>query len=275
MGQMRLDRFLTEMGKGSRSRIKQDVRKGLVQVNGQVIKAPDSKLDPETDQVTYAGTLVPYAAMEYYLLNKPAGYVSATEDRHEKTVLELIPERKRKDLFPVGRLDKDTEGLLLITNDGELAHRLLHPKRHVDKTYYAEVAGPLTGEMVRQFAEGVDIGDDTPTLPAVLKAAQRQKKYRDPLGSRDQGVQVCREQPEERQEISCVEITLHEGRFHQIKRMFQAVGSEVLYLKRISMGPLCLDRELPIGKSRPLTEDEKAALGVGIKNGEGSRRGGG
>lgn len=245
---MRLDRFLAEMGKGSRSQIKQSVRKGLVQVNGQVVKAPESKVDPEADQITYAGTLVPYAALEYYLLHKPAGYVSATEDRREKTVLELIPERKRKDLFPVGRLDKDTEGLLLITNDGDLAHRLLHPKKHVDKTYYAEVAGPLTEAMVRQFAEGVDIGDDTLTEPAVLKAARRQDDAPNDLRSR-----------------ACVEITLHEGRFHQIKRMFQAVGSEVLYLRRLSMGPLQLDPALTVGKCRPLTEEEKAALGVGTE----------
>lgn len=258
MGQMRLDRFLAEMGKGSRSQIRQAVKKGLVQVDGQTVREPDLKLDPETNQVIYAGEQVSYAAYEYFMLNKPAGYVSATEDRRERTVLELIPDKKRKDLFPVGRLDKDTEGLLLITNDGALAHRLLHPKKHVDKTYYAIVRGIMTEETAGQFAEGLEIGDDTPTLPARLEILDTQKEY-------DlQKLPGGRKSPEapDTQAVSFVEVTLHEGRFHQIKRMFEAVGSEVLYLRRTAMGPLRLDPGLATGECRPLTEQERETLGV-------------
>jgi 16S rRNA pseudouridine516 synthase len=252
MAKMRLDKFLVEMGQGSRSQIKQEAKKGLIQVNGQVIKETDYKIDPETDQVIYGGSFIGYAAYEYYLLNKPAGYLSATEDKREKTVLDLIPDRLRQDLFPVGRLDKDTEGLLLITNDGELAHRLLHPKKHVDKTYYAEVTGSITREMIEQFAAGLDIGDDTLTLPAVLREV--------PFLSGE-----GRENPHEAgdsEKLSAVEITIREGRFHQIKRMFEAVGSKVCYLKRLTMGPLSLDPALKLGEYRPLTEEEKHALGV-------------
>ena len=174
------------------------------------------------------------------MLHKPAGVISASEDPKQKTVIDLLNERKRKDLFPVGRLDKDTEGLLLITNDGDLAHRLLHPKKHVDKTYLAKIRGEATQEMVEAFAQGLDIGDDKPTLPAKMEILS--------VGEESQ-----------------VTITIREGRFHQIKRMVEAVGSEVLYLKRLSMGPLTLDEDLPLGQYRPLTEGEKLALGVSEK----------
>ena len=225
------------MGKGTRSQLKQDLKRGLVTVNGQVEKSADRKVDPAVDRVTYAGEDVSYVAYEYYMLHKPAGCVSATEDRREQTVLDLITERSRDDLFPVGRLDKDTEGLLLITNDGDLAHRLLHPKKHVDKTYLARIRGKATQEMVDAFAQGLDIGDDKPTLPALLEIVS--------VG-----------------EESEVKITIREGRFHQVKRMAEAVGSQVLYLKRLTMGPLQLDETLALGEYRPLTEEEKRALGV-------------
>ena len=237
MKAMRLDKYLAEMGKGTRSQIRQDLKRGMVTVNGQVEKSADRKVDPAVDQVTYAGESVSYVAYEYYMLHKPAGYISATEDRREQTVLDLITGRSRDDLFPVGRLDKDTEGLLLITNDGDLAHRLLHPKKHVDKTYLARIQGEATQEMVQAFAEGLGIGDEKPTLPAKMKILS--------VG-----------------ETSEVEITIREGRFHQIKRMVEAVGSEVLYLKRLTMGPLALDETLALGEYRALTEAEKAALGV-------------
>ena len=237
MKAMRLDKYLAEMGKGTRSQLKQDLKRGLVTVNGQVEKSADRKVDPAVDRVTYAGEDVSYVAYEYYMLHKPAGCVSATEDRREQTVLDLITERSRDDLFPVGRLDKDTEGLLLITNDGDLAHRLLHPKKHVDKTYLARIRGKATQEMVDAFAQGLDIGDDKPTLPALLEIVS--------VG-----------------EESEVKITIREGRFHQVKRMAEAVGSEVLYLKRLTMGPLQLDETLALGEYRPLTEEEKRALGV-------------
>ena len=237
MKAMRLDKYLAEMGKGTRSQLKQDLKRGLVTVNGQVEKSADRKIDPVVDRVTYAGEDVSYVAYEYYILHKPAGYISATEDRHQKTVLDLIDGRSRDDLFPVGRLDKDTEGLLLITNDGDLAHRLLHPKKHVDKTYFARVRGIATEEMVRAFADGLDIGDEKPTLPAKLEIVSAG-------------------------ETSEVKITIREGRFHQIKRMMEAVGSEVLYLKRLTMGPLQLGEDLALGEYRPLAEAEKQALGV-------------
>ena len=252
MKPMRLDKYLAEMGKGTRSQLKQDLKRGLVTVNGQVEKSADRKVDPSVDRVTYAGEDVSYVAYEYYLLHKPAGYISATEDRRQETVLDLIADRSRDDLFPVGRLDKDTEGLLLITNDGDLAHRLLHPKKHVDKTYFARVRGRATQDMVQAFADGLDIGDDKPTLPAVMEIVS--------IGGRS--VVVTEEGSQEEIETSEVKITIREGRFHQVKRMMEAVGSEVLYLKRLTMGPLQLDEDLALGEYRPLTEDEKRALGV-------------
>lgn len=237
MKTIRLDKYLAEMGKGTRSQIKQDMKKGLVRVNGAVVKSPETKIDPDTDQVCFDGETVEYVSFEYFMLNKPAGCVSATEDKRQQTVLDLITGRSRDDLFPVGRLDKDTEGLLLITNDGDLAHRLLHPKKHVDKTYFARITGPVGEDMVQAFARGLDIGDDKPTQPARLT--------------------VLSDGP-----VSEVEITIHEGRFHQIKRMAEAVGSSVLYLKRLTMGPLSLDPALAPGEYRALTQKEKEALGV-------------
>lgn len=232
---IRLDKYLADMGCGTRSQVKREIAGGSVMVNGAPARRPEDKIDTEKDSVVFRGSPLGYTEYEYFMLNKPAGVVSAAEDRTERTVLDLIDARQRKDLFPVGRLDKDTEGLLLVTNDGGMAHRLLSPKKHVDKVYYAKVAGRITEEHVRLFAEGVDIGDEKPTLPAELTV----------LSSG---------------EISEIELVIREGRFHQVKRMFQAAGGEVIYLKRLRMGSLVLDRELQPGEYRKLTEEEVRAL---------------
>ena len=232
---IRLDKYLADMGCGTRSQVKREIAGGSVMVNGAPARRPEDKIDTEKDSVVFRGSPLGYTEYEYFMLNKPAGVVSATEDRTERTVLDLIDARQRKDLFPVGRLDKDTEGLLLVTNDGGMAHRLLSPKKHVDKVYYAKVAGRITEEHVRLFAEGVDIGDEKPTLPAELTV----------LSSG---------------EISEIELVIREGRFHQVKRMFQAAGGEVIYLKRLRMGSLVLDGGLEPGEYRKLTEEEVRAL---------------
>ena len=230
MGKIRLDKFLADMGLGTRSEVKKEIKKGFVQVNGVTLKNPEYKIDTEKDRVTAKGRQVSYAELEYYMLNKPAGVVSATEDKREKTVVDLITEKRRKDLFPVGRLDKDTEGLLLITNDGALAHELLSPRKHVDKTYFVKVKEPVSPEHVKLLETGVDIGEERLTLPGKISrmAPERTSLY----------------------------FTIREGKFHQIKRMFQAVDNQVLYLKRISMGTLELDENLEPGAYRPLTREE-------------------
>lgn len=234
MEKIRLDKYLADMGQGTRSEVKKWIRKGAVSVNGETVKSPEYKVNCPSDQVSIQGRQVQYEKFEYYMLNKPAGVVSATKDPVEKTVLDLIDSR-RADLFPAGRLDKDTEGLLLITNDGELAHRLLSPKKHVDKVYYACIEGRVTDEDIALFDAGLDIGDDKPTLPAVLEIIRSDEK-------------------------SEILLTIKEGRFHQVKRMFHAVGKEVLYLKRLQMGSLRLDERLSPGEYRELTEEEVNAL---------------
>lgn len=231
MAQLRLDKYLADMGIGTRSQIKEAAKKGRIQVNGQTEKKTDRKITPGDDQVIMDGQVIGYVHTEYYMLNKPQGVVSATEDRKYQTVVDLIADRQRKDLFPVGRLDIDTEGLLLITNDGELAHCLLSPKKHVDKVYYAKVQGKVDESDVKAFADGVDIGDDTPTKSADLRILKSEEE-------------------------SEIELTITEGRFHQVKRMFHAVGKEVIYLKRLSMGSLVLDKTLTKGEYRSLTEEE-------------------
>lgn len=231
---MRLDKFLGETGLGTRSEVKNYVKKGMITVNGEMVKKPDLKIEEEKDHVCFQGRELCYEAMQYFLLNKPAGCVTATKDRISDTVMSFLPENRRGDLFPVGRLDKDTEGLLLITNDGQLAHELLSPRKHVDKTYYARIDGKVTEEHQKMFREGVDIGDDALTLPADLKI----------LNSG---------------EISEIELTIREGRFHQVKRMFEAVGTRVTYLKRLTMGALTLG-DLKPGEVRILTEEERVIL---------------
>ncbi len=231
---IRLDKYLADMGTGTRQEVKKYIRKGLVRVNQETVRTPEMKICEEKDEVFLEGQRIAYASCEYYMLNKPAGVVSATEDKRETTVIDLIRDKKRKDLFPVGRLDKDTEGLLLITNDGQLAHRLLSPKRHVDKTYYAKVSGCVTREDVLLFARGLDIGTDEReerTMPGKLEILRS--------GSESE-----------------ILLTIREGKYHQVKRMFQAVGKEVVYLRRERMGALVLDKELKPGEYRPLTKKE-------------------
>lgn len=238
---MRLDKFLSEMGKGTRSQARELVRKGRVLVNGEAERKPERKVDPEADTISLDGLPVGYQAMEYYLLNKPQGVVSATEDGRYQTVVDLIRGAVRKDLFPVGRLDLDTEGLLLITNDGDLAHRLLSPKKHVDKVYLAWILGNLPADASERFEKGIILEDGTETLPAELTV-------KGPVSGR------------EAEGLTEIRLTIREGKFHQVKRMFEAIGCKVVYLKRLSMGPLTLDESLEPGQYRPLTKEELAAL---------------
>lgn len=232
---IRLDKYLADMGIGTRSEVKNFIRRGMVTVDGKAATRPEQKIQPEQQKVMVNGSQVCYVEFEYYMLNKPAGVVSAVTDTREKTVLDLLTGKKRKDLFPVGRLDKDTEGLLLITNDGELSHRLLSPSKHVDKTYFARIQGRATADDIQAFSEGIDIGDEKPAMPAVLKILKTG-------------------------DTSEVEVTLQEGRFHQVKRMFEAVGKKVIYLKRLSMGSVVLDETLPPGGYRELTKEELERL---------------
>lgn len=228
----RLDKLLGELGIGTRSQIKEAAKKGRITVNGTPVKDTAAKVDWQTDLICMDGVRLAYVKYEYIMLNKPAGVISATEDGKHKTVLNLITDRTRKDLFPVGRLDIDTEGLLLLTNDGELAHRLLSPKRHVDKTYYLTTDVPIPKTAVSLMAEGFAVDEELTALPAKLELLDENKAY----------------------------LTIHEGKFHQVKRMMHAVGCEVTYLKRISMGSLVLDEALEPGAYRALTEEELSAL---------------
>lgn len=233
---MRLDKFLAEVGLGSRKEVKQLIKKGQISVNQKIEKSDKKQIDPEKDQVDYQGEILHYQEFYYYLLHKPAGVVSATEDKHDQTVMDLFSQSDyRNDLFPVGRLDKDTEGLLLITNDGKLAHDLLSPKKHVEKEYFAEVQGVMTAEDQQRFVDGFLL-DGERTLPAELLI------------------------DEVTENKSKVRIILHEGKFHQVKRMVKACGKEVTYLKRIRMGKLLLTKELVKGAYRSLTEDELKGL---------------
>jgi len=228
---MRLDKFLCEMNVGTRSQVKDYIRKGMVTVNEQIVKKPEEKIEPSTDVIAFQGERIAYQQYYYYMLNKPAGVVSATKDNIDKTVLELIA-TKRNDIFPVGRLDKDTEGLLLLTNDGALAHNMLSPKKHVDKTYLVTIKKELSTDEIAVLEQGVDIGDDKPTAPAKVKVLDAMHIY----------------------------LTIHEGRFHQVKRMLKAVDNEVLALKRIEFGTLSLDEKLAPGEYRELTPQEVGKL---------------
>lgn len=229
---MRLDKFLCDMQIGTRSQVKGFIKKGLVSVNDIIVKKSDFQLDEEKDNVCYMGQSLSYQKLYYYMLYKPAGVVTATKDSQEPTVMTLLLDARGKGLFPVGRLDKDTEGLLLITHDGELAHNLLSPGKHVDKTYYVECAGDITDSNIRQLEVGVDIGDTALTLPAKVNLLSQSKG------------------------CYSMKLTIIEGRFHQVKRMIQAVGGTVTYLRRLSMGTLYLDSTLQKGAYRPLTEQE-------------------
>lgn len=232
---MRLDRYLCELNTGTRSQVREFIKKGLVSVNGQVVRAADCKIDEQRDRIVFQGKQLIWQKFVYYMLNKPRGVVSATQDNTAGTVVELLAAEGRKDLFPVGRLDKDTEGLLLLTNDGELAHRLLSPKKHVDKTYHVTVAHALGPEDIRQLEQGVDIGEERMTLPAKAEILSD----------------------------NVLLLTIQEGKYHQVKRMLQAVDNQVTALKRIRFGGISLDEGLAPGAYRPLTPQEESCLKEG------------
>ncbi len=229
---MRLDKFFSSQSLASRREVKELVRQGAVTVNGETVKKADCQINPDTDRITLHGKPVGYEEFVYYLLHKPQGVVSATEDSAHRTVVDLIPpEWAREGLFPVGRLDKDTTGLLLITNDGAFGHRLLSPKKHVQKVYHATVNVEITEAQITQFSDGVTLKDGYRCLPAKMRVLQ-------------QGVP------------SVVEITLYEGKYHQIKRMIAAVGGHVLALKRVAMGDVWLDDTLPEGAVKKIVHKD-------------------
>lgn len=234
---MRLDKLLTHTGFGTRKSIKPLLKSGQVLVNQTIQKDGKFQVNPEVDTVVVSGEQVHYQEYVYFMLNKPQGVISATEDREQETVIDLLDQRDcALAPFPVGRLDKDTEGLLLLTNDGTLSHQLLSPKKHVDKCYTAKVRGEVTAEDIAMFTQGVTLKDGYTCKPAQLSV----KKIVD--GHSD------------------IEVFIQEGKYHQVKRMFEACGKQVLYLKRISMGTLQLDETLALGEYRPLTVEELASL---------------
>lgn len=305
---MRLDKFLADMGVGSRSDLKKAIRKSLVTVNGAVEKDPGAQVSAE-DRICFDGAEISYAEQQYYMLHKPAGVLSASEDRRQTTVIDLIRDAAstdasaanasavdhhaagghadgriarstedtlvRKDLFPVGRLDKDTEGLLIITNDGPLAHQLLVPKHHIDKTYYAIVTGTITEDDQCAFTRGIRYDEKLTALPATLRVLSTGKtvaELRRALGFTATSERLLRtrlagpafigtEEPADIMDdtlVSEVEITIQEGKFHQIKKMVKALpgGKEILYLRRITMGALRLDPALAPGEFRKLRQEE-------------------
>lgn len=228
-GLMRLDKYLALSRAGTRSEVKDHIRKGSVSVNGSVVKDPALHVD-NTDEITLCGRKITYKEHVYYMLNKPAGVVSATEDDTEKTVIDLFPEDMRKGLFPVGRLDKDSVGLLIITDDGAFSHNLMSPKNHVDKRYLIRTDLPLDEADVYAFSEGITLADKTKLKPATLEITS----------------------PDRTEAI----VTISEGKYHQVKRMIASRGKKVLFLKRISIGKLRLDPNLKEGEYRELSENE-------------------
>jgi len=233
MEMTRLDKLIAGTGLYSRREVKQLIKEGRVLVDGKLPRSAEEKYDTETVCVEVDGEVLRFRRFVYVMLHKPAGVLSATEDKRAETVLDLLPEHLQKlELFPVGRLDKDTEGLLLLTNDGDLAHRLLSPKYHVDKVYYARVEGMLQPEHCEAFARGLSLADGLQCMPARLEILSQQEAL----------------------------VTVQEGKFHQVKRMLAACGAPVTYLKRLSMGPLSLDRALEKGQWRELTGEEEQIL---------------
>jgi 16S rRNA pseudouridine516 synthase len=242
---LRLDKFLGDHNIGTRKQIKEYVKNGRCSINGVVATKSDVHIDENKDEISFDGKVLSFSKFHYYMLNKPAGGVSATTDGRNTTVLDLLSDENVKGLSPCGRLDIDTEGLLLLTDDGELIHRLLSPKKHVDKVYEVHLKKDVTSEDIKALSEGVDIGDKDKdgkvllTLPAKVELKEKD----------DQGRPV-------------IHLIIHEGRFHQVKRMLEAVGNEVLFLRRLSMGTLLLDEELSPGEYRELTKEELNLLGV-------------
>lgn len=234
MALVRVDKFLADSGIATRSKIRELAKKGLIRVNNEIVKKTDLKIDVQKDEIFFDGKKIEYQKYHYYILNKPAGCITATIDSRDKTVMDILKDVPYKNMFPVGRLDKDTEGLLLITDDGDLAHKLLAPKNHIDKTYFVKCSGIISDRDISMLESGVDIGDNKPTMPAraVLKATDDEKN------------------------ISELFLTIREGRFHQVKRMIKAVGKTVIYLERVAFGSIKLDDSIERGKYRRLTEDE-------------------
>lgn len=232
---IRLDKYLSDMTSETRSTVNEYIRKGRITVNTVIVKSPDTKVDTDNDVVCLDGRKVGYVEYYYYMMNKPQGVITSTEKGKTKTVMDVFKETgidcpRFAELSPVGRLDKDTEGLLLITNDGELNHKLLSPKNHVDKVYFAELKYPVKDSDITAFREGLDLGDFI-SKPAELEICDNDNRF-------------------------TARVTISEGKFHQIKRMFEAVDNEVIYLKRLQMGSLALDENLELGEVRELTEDE-------------------
>ena len=229
---IRLDKYLSNMNIASRSKVKEILKGGRVRVNSKVETKGDVKVDPEADVIEFDGVRIFYEQYRYFMLYKPQGCVSATKDRLSDTVLDILKDENTDGLFPVGRLDKDTEGLLIITNDGKTAHELLSPAKHVDKKYIVHLDKAIDDEAIRQIEGGIDIGDDKPCLPCKIEKIEDDKVF----------------------------ITIREGRFHQVKRMFAAVGITVTFLKRISMGAVTLDENLQPSEYRRLTDEEVQSL---------------
>ncbi len=236
--QLRIDKVLSQLQIATRSESRKMFAAGRVQINDEIVRNGAVRFDPERDQLFVDGKPVNYEEYQYWMLNKPAGCVTATEDRRNRTVMDYLPPDRHRNLSPAGRLDKDTEGLLLITDDGALNHALLAPGKHVEKEYFARVSGRVTEQTIRQFKTGLEIGEKKPTAPAKLEILT--------IG--------------ETEKVSEVLVTITEGKFHQIKRMFHAAGMEVIYLKRLRMGTLILDEALQPGECRPLRETEISLL---------------
>ena len=235
----RLDKFLSSRGTLSRKEAQKKIKSGDVTVNGEICKSPEKKLDPESDRVELCGQAVCADEHIYIMLNKPAGVVSATKDNIDKTVIDILPPELRRDgLFPAGRLDKDTEGLLIITDDGDFAHRMLSPKKHVEKKYIAELDGEINPDTIKRFEEGIVFADGTRCMPAKLEIDEKSGK--------STGI-----------------VTICEGKYHQVKKMFAVCGLKVVHLQRISVGNLYLDSKLPIGSAKKLSKLQIEAIFVG------------
>ncbi len=234
---MRLDKFLADCGLGTRTEIKKLIKSGAIRVTGYDSLRPELKIDETKDEVFAFGEKIIYKKHIYLIMNKPQGFVSATWDKKDRVVLELVPEEYLHfEPFPVGRLDIDTEGLLILTDDGDLAHRLLSPKKHVPKTYFAKLEAPAETEYIDAFKKGVILDDGYKTKPATLEILNETE----------------------------INLTISEGKFHQVKRMFEAVGNKVVFLKRIKMNSLSLDSALKPGECRELTEEEFNDLTKGV-----------
>ncbi|WP_026747662.1 pseudouridine synthase [Leptotrichia trevisanii] len=252
---MRLDKFLANSGIGTRKEVKDILKNRKISVNDVFVKDGKIQIDEKKDIVKYENKIVNYKPFVYIMMNKPAGVISATEDNHHKTVIDLLNDEYRTyDIFPVGRLDIDTEGLLLLTNDGVLSHNLLSPKKHVDKKYYVKIANPLSEDDIKMLENGIKLEENFVTKKAKVEIICN--------GSEKESKNSDFDENKNNKNENLVYITISEGKFHQVKRMFKAVNNEVLYLKRVKMGNLLLDEKLELGEYRELTEEELNNLKV-------------